>query len=254
MQHEIKVKFYRDFCQFKVVNKVVHQEINAIWLLQMSAALKCSSISWHINRRKNEILRKWNFKCENLLQTSSSYSAILENNSKKDVSLERMKTRLKSSSSRYHILISDKEDSSFPTPNTTTRGKQVLDSMVIYNGLSRNKCSVILDNGRGTSYVSTLLIEKMNKRPSKMEVGNTDITLNTATKNYHEELSNIGGYHSFQLKVKKTDKRILLLHQTETTKQFEKKKDHLKKVQFVINWQRLYYHSVFSLKLESASK
>ena len=146
-----------------------------------------------------------------------------------------MKTRLKSSSSRYHILISDKEDSSFSTQNTLARGKQVLDSMVIYNGLSRNKCSVILDNGRGNSYVSTLLIEKMNKRLSKMEVGNTDITLNTATKYYHEELSNIDGYHSFQLKVKKTDKLILLLHQTETTKQSEKKKNHLKKVQFVIN-------------------
>ena len=100
-----------------------------------------------------------------MLQTSSSYSAILEKNSKKDVSLERMKTWLKSSSSRHHMSISDKEDSSFSTPNTTTRGKQVLHSMVIYNGLSRNKCSVILDNGRGTSYISTLLIEKMNKRP-----------------------------------------------------------------------------------------
>ena len=151
--------------------------------------------------------------------------------------------------------ISGKKESSFSTPNTTTRGKQALHSMVIYNDLSRNKCSVILDNGRGTSYVfSTFLIEKMNKKPSKMEVGNTDITLNTATKNYHEDLSNIGGYHSFQLKVKKTDKRILLLHQTETTKQFEKKKNHLKKVQFVINWQRLYYHWVFSLKFVSESK
>ena len=233
---------------------MVYQEINAIWLLQMSAALNCTSIYWHSYRTKNEPLRKSNFKCGNLLQTSSSYTAVLENNSKKDVSLERMKTRLKSSNSRHHMSISDKEDSSFSTPNTTTRGKQVLHSMVIYNGLSRNKCSVILDNGRGTSYVSTLLIDKIKKSPSKMEVGNTDITLNTATKNYHEYLSNIVGYHSFQLKVKKTDKRILLLHQTETTKQFEKKKNHLKKVQFVINWQRLYYHWVFSLKFESESK
>ena len=98
-----------------------------------------------------------------MLQTSSSCSAILEKNSKKDVSLERMKTRLKSSSSRHHMSISDNEDSSFSIPNTTTRGKQVLRSMVIYNGLSRDKCSVILDNGSGTSYVSTLLIEKMNR-------------------------------------------------------------------------------------------
>ena len=85
-----------------------------------------------------------------MLQASSSYSAILKNNSKKDVALKRMKTRLKSSSSRHHMSISDKEDTSFPTPNATTRGKQVLHSMVIYNGLSRNKCSVILDNGGGT--------------------------------------------------------------------------------------------------------
>ena len=61
------------------------------------------------------------------------------------------------------MSISDNEDSSFSIPNTTTRGKQVLRSMVIYNGLSRDKCSVILDNGSGTSYVSTLLIEKMNR-------------------------------------------------------------------------------------------
>ena len=111
------------------------------------------------------------------------------------------------------MSISDKEDSSFSTPNTKTRGKQVLHSMVIYNGLSRNKCSVILDNSRGTSY-ETILIDKIKKSTSKMEVGNTDITLNTATKIYHEYLSNIVGYHSFQLNVKKTDKRILLLHQT----------------------------------------
>ena len=164
-----------------------------------------------------------------MLQTSSSYSAILEKNSKKDVSLERMKTWLKSSSSRHHMSISDKEDSSFSTPNTTTRGKQVLHSMVIYNGLSRNKCSVILDNGRGTSYISILLIEKMNKRPQIMEVGNTDITLHTTTENYYVYVSNIGDYHSFQLKVRHTEKRILLLYQTETTKQFAKRKSILRR-------------------------
>ena len=83
--------------------------------------------------------------------------------------------------------------------------------MVIFKGLSRNKCSVILGNGGGTSYASTLLIDKMNKIPSKMKVGNTGITLHTITKNYHVDVSNVGDYHSFQLKVKNTDKRVLPL-------------------------------------------
>ena len=39
-------------------------------------------------------------------------------------------------------------------------------------------------------------------------------------KNYHVDVSNIGGYHSFQLKVRNSDKRILLLYQTQ--KQFYK--------------------------------
>ena len=43
----------------------------------------------------------------------------------------------------------------------------------------------------------------------------TDITLHATTKNYHVDVSNISGYHSFQLKVRNTDKRILLLYQTE---------------------------------------
>ena len=96
--------------------------------------------------------------------------------------------------------------------------------MLIYNGFCRNRCSVILGNGGGTSYASTLLIDKMNKIPSKMKVGNTGITLHTITKNYYVDVSNVGDYHSFQLKVKSTDKRVLLLYQTETTKQFAKKK------------------------------
>ena len=96
--------------------------------------------------------------------------------------------------------------------------------MLIYNGFCRNRCSVILGNGGGTSYASTLLIDKMNKIPSKMKVGNTGITLHTITKNYYVDVSNVGDYHSFQLKVKSTDKRVLLLYQTETTKQFAKRK------------------------------
>ena len=70
-----------------------------------------------------------------------------------------------------------------------------------------------------------LFIDKVNKRPSKREVGNTDITLHTTTKIYHVDVSNIGGYHSFRLKFRKTDKRILILYQTETTKQFVKRKN-----------------------------
>ena len=96
--------------------------------------------------------------------------------------------------------------------------------MVIFKGLSRNKCSVILGNGGGTSYASTLMSDKMNKIPSKMKVGNTGITLHTTTKNYHVDVLNVGDYHSFQLKVKSTEKRVLLLYQTETTKQFAKGK------------------------------
>ena len=96
--------------------------------------------------------------------------------------------------------------------------------MLIFKVESRNKCSVILDNGSGTSYASTILIEKMNKRPSKMEVGNTDITLHTKTENCHVDISNIGDYRSLQLKVRHTEKQILLLYQTETTIQFAMKK------------------------------
>ena len=92
--------------------------------------------------------------------------------------------------------------------------------MLIFKVESTNKCSVILDNGSGTSHVSTLLIEKMNKRPSKMEVRNTDITLDTKSENCHVDVSNIGDYRSLQLKVRNTEKQILLLYQTETTIQF----------------------------------
>ena len=39
--------------------------------------------------------------------------------------------------------------------------------------------------------------------------------MHVTIKNYHVDVSNIGGYHSFQLKVRNSDKRILLLYQTE---------------------------------------
>ena len=96
--------------------------------------------------------------------------------------------------------------------------------MIIFKVENRNKCSVILHNGSGTSYASTLLIEKMNKTPSKMELGNTNITLHTKTENCHVVVSNTDDYLSLQLKVRHTEKRILLLYQTETTKQFALKK------------------------------
>lgn len=111
----------------------------------------------------------------------------------------------------------------------STRGKEVIHSMVVFKGLSRNKCSVLLDNGGGTSYALTLLIDKINKRLSKREVGNTDITLDAATKLYHVDLSDIGGYHSFHLKVRKTDKGILVPYQTDTIKQFLRRKNISKK-------------------------
>ena len=97
----------------------------------------------------------------------------------------------------------------------TTRSEQVLHSMTVFKTLCKNKCSVLLDTGDGTSRASTLLIDKINKRPSKGAVGKTDIMLHATTKNYHVDVSNISGYHSFQLKVRNTDKRILLLYQTE---------------------------------------
>ena len=78
--------------------------------------------------------------------------------------------------------------------------------MLIFKVESRNKCSVILDKGSGTSYASTLLYEKMHITPSKMEVGNTNITLHTRTENCHVDVSNIGDYHSLQLKVRHTEK------------------------------------------------
>ena len=62
-----------------------------------------------------------------------------------------------------------------------------------------------------------------------MEVGNTDITLHTTTENYYVYLSNIGAYHSFQIKVRHTEKRILLLYQTGTTKQFAQRQSILRK-------------------------
>ena len=78
--------------------------------------------------------------------------------------------------------------------------------MLIFKVESRNKCSVTLDKGSGTSYASTLLNEKMNKTPSKMEVGNTNITLHTKTENCHVDVSNIGDYHSLQLNIRHTEK------------------------------------------------
>ena len=62
-----------------------------------------------------------------------------------------------------------------------------------------------------------------------MEVGNTDITLHTTTKNYYVYVSNNGDYHSFQLEVRHNEKRILLLYQSETIKQFAKRKSILRK-------------------------
>ena len=63
------------------------------------------------------------------------------------------------------------------------------------------------------------MVDKINKRLSKTEVGNTDIEyLRTAAKIYYADVSNIGGYHSFYLKVRKTDKQVLILGQIETTK------------------------------------
>ena len=113
------------------------------------------------------------------------------------------------------MSVSDKWDSSFSAPKMTTRSEQVLQSMAVFKPLCKNKCSVLLDSGHGTSRASTLLIDKINKRPSKGGVGKTDITMHVTIKNYHVDVSNIGGYHSFQLKVRNTDKRILLLYQTE---------------------------------------
>ena len=43
-----------------------------------------------------------------MFQTSSFYSAILEKDSKKAVSLEILKTRLESSNSRYHMSFDNK--------------------------------------------------------------------------------------------------------------------------------------------------
>ena len=53
---------------------------------------------------------------------------------------------------------------------------------------------------------------------------NTDINLHATTRIYHVDISNICDYDSFQLKVRNIYKRILLLYQTETTKQFAKRK------------------------------
>ena len=96
-----------------------------------------------------------------------------------------------------------------------TRDKHVLHSMMIVKGLIRNKGSVLLNNRGGISYASTLLIGKINKRPSKRKARNTDITLHTTTKHYHVDVSDIGGYRSFHLKV--------LLQRTGTTKPFVKR-------------------------------
>ena len=126
-----------------------------------------------------------------------------------------MNTRLKSSIWRHHMSISVKWDSSFSAPKMTTRREQVLQSMAVFKTLCKYKCSVLLDSGHGTSRASTLLIDKINKRPSKGWVWKTDITMHVTIKNYHVDVSNIGGYHSFQLKVRNSDKRILLLYQTE---------------------------------------
>ena len=97
-----------------------------------------------------------------------------------------------------------------------TRDKHVLHSMMIVKGLSRNKCSVLLNNGDGISYASTLLIGKTNERPSKRKARNTDIMLHATTKHYHVDVSDISGYHSFHLKVRNTEKQKLLLQRTGT--------------------------------------
>ena len=104
-----------------------------------------------------------------------------------------------------------------------TRDKHVLHSMMIVKGLSRNKCSVLLNNGGDIAYASTLLIGKINKRPSKRKARNTDKTLHTTAKHYRVDVSDISGYHSFHLKVRNTEKQKLLLQRTGTTKQFVKR-------------------------------
>ena len=136
---------------------------------------------------------------------------------------------VKSSNSRHYMSIGDEWESSFSTLKLSTRGKEGIHSMVVFKGLRKNKCSVLLDNGGGTSYALTLLIDKINKRLSKREVGNTDIKLDAATKLYHVDLPDIGDYHSFHLKVGKTDKGILIPYQTDTIKQFLKRKNISKK-------------------------
>ena len=98
---------------------------------------------------------------------------------------------------KYYKFVSDKGYKSTSTPMLKARDKYVIHSLVIVK-VNETHFWVLRDTWTGSSYTFATLIDKTNKKPSKMELRNNEMMKHATIISfgvYQVEVSDVSGNH-----------------------------------------------------------